>query len=92
MSTERDTPQPRSVLQVGPLKPSLAQTLAAQYAAHVLPDDPAARDAFLTTQGREVSAVVTSGRCAVALIGLASRLSATTVRSWVRLTLGTWME
>jgi lactate dehydrogenase-like 2-hydroxyacid dehydrogenase len=65
MSTEHDTPQPRSVLQVGPLKPSLAQTLADQYGASMLPDEPAARDAFLSSHGREIGVVVTSGRTGV---------------------------
>ncbi|MBE1551094.1 lactate dehydrogenase-like 2-hydroxyacid dehydrogenase [Mycobacterium sp. OAS707] len=49
----------RSVLQVGPLKPSLAQTLRDDYAAYVLPDEPAD---FLTEHGSEIKAVVTSGR------------------------------
>ncbi|WP_101947895.1 2-hydroxyacid dehydrogenase [Mycobacterium sp. 3519A] len=52
----------RSVLQVGPLKPSLAQTLQDDYAAYVLPDDPAE---FLAAHGDEISAVVTSGRTGV---------------------------
>ena len=47
MSTEPLTPQGRRVLQVGPLKPSLVQTLRDDYAAYVLPDDPADREAFL---------------------------------------------
>ena len=41
------TPHPRSgrtVLQVGPLKPSLAQTLQDDYAAYVLPDAAAERE------------------------------------------------
>lgn len=48
----------RSVLQVGPLKPSLAQTLQDDYAAYVLPDEPAE---FLAVHGNEIRAVVTSG-------------------------------
>ena len=40
MSTDAHTPQSRPVLQVGPLKPSLAQTLQDDYAAYVLPDEP----------------------------------------------------
>jgi lactate dehydrogenase-like 2-hydroxyacid dehydrogenase len=52
----------RPVLQVGPLKPSLAQTLKDDYAAYVLPDDPAERDEFLASHGSEIRAVVTSGR------------------------------
>ncbi|MFI5509042.1 2-hydroxyacid dehydrogenase [Mycobacterium sp. NPDC051804] len=56
------TPQNRPVLQVGPLKPSLAQTLQDDYAAYVLPDDPAE---FLAEHGSEIRAVVTSGRTGV---------------------------
>ena len=52
----------RSVLQVGPLKPSLAQTLQDDYAAFVLPDEPAE---FLAEHGAEIRAVVTSGRTGV---------------------------
>ena len=52
----------RSVLQVGPLKPSLAQTLQDDYAAYVLPDEPAE---FLAEHGAEIRAVVTSGRTGV---------------------------
>ena len=43
------------MLQVGPLKPSLAQTLQDDYAAYVLPDEPAE---FLATHGGEIRAVV----------------------------------
>jgi lactate dehydrogenase-like 2-hydroxyacid dehydrogenase len=52
----------RHVLQVGPLKPSLAQTLRDDYAAYVLPDEPAE---FLAAHGDEITAVVTSGRTGV---------------------------
>ncbi|MDT5302778.1 MAG: hypothetical protein QOG79_6020, partial [Mycobacterium sp.] len=38
MSTEHHANEVRTVLQVGPLKPSLAQTLAESYAAYVLPE------------------------------------------------------
>ena len=65
MRTAPHPPQSRSVLQVGPLKPSLSQTLADKYAATVLPDDPADRDAFLSSQGQRVAVVVTSGRTGV---------------------------
>ena len=65
MSTAPHPPQSRSVLQVGPLKPSLSQTLLGDYAATVLPDDPAERDAFLTSHGQQVAVVVTSGRTGV---------------------------
>ena len=53
-----------SVLQVGPLKPSLAATLASSYDALVLPDDDT-RAAFLTEHADEVDVVVTSGRTGV---------------------------
>jgi lactate dehydrogenase-like 2-hydroxyacid dehydrogenase len=52
----------RHVLQVGPLKPSLAQTLRDDYVAYVLPDEPAE---FLAAHGDEITAVVTSGRTGV---------------------------
>lgn len=54
MSAEvRSTPS-RPVLQVGPLKPSLARTLQDDYAAYVLPDEPAE---FLAAHGEEIRAV-----------------------------------
>jgi lactate dehydrogenase-like 2-hydroxyacid dehydrogenase len=53
------------VLQVGPLKPSLAETLRSRYGAAVLPDDADARARFLTDAGSRVTAVVTSGRTGV---------------------------
>ncbi|GAA4634613.1 2-hydroxyacid dehydrogenase [Mycolicibacterium sediminis] len=53
------------VLQVGPLKPSLAETLRTDYGAVELPDDPAARAEFLDGSGSAVTAVVTSGRTGV---------------------------
>jgi lactate dehydrogenase-like 2-hydroxyacid dehydrogenase len=62
MRTESRTPQSRPVLQVGPLKPSLAKTLRDDYAAHVLPAEPAE---FLAERGEEITAVVTSGRTGV---------------------------
>jgi lactate dehydrogenase-like 2-hydroxyacid dehydrogenase len=55
----------RCVLQVGPLKPSLAETLRASYAAHVLPDDDADRTAFLAEHADEITVAVTSGRTGV---------------------------
>ncbi|ODR24791.1 2-hydroxyacid dehydrogenase [Mycolicibacterium porcinum] len=54
----------RRVLQVGPLKPSLAETLRTSYDAQVLPDGPE-RTAFLTEHGATIAAVVTSGRTGV---------------------------
>jgi lactate dehydrogenase-like 2-hydroxyacid dehydrogenase len=65
MSAAHRTTQNPSVLQVGPLKPSLAQTLADDYAARVLPDEPAEREAFLSSHGGEITVVVTSGRSGV---------------------------
>jgi lactate dehydrogenase-like 2-hydroxyacid dehydrogenase len=65
MSIQGDPAQNRSVLQVGPLKPSLEQTLADDYAAWVLPDAAAEREAFLSEHGAEITAVVTSGRTGV---------------------------
>jgi lactate dehydrogenase-like 2-hydroxyacid dehydrogenase len=65
MNTSHPTPQSRPVLQVGPLKPSLAQTLRDDYAAYVLPDGGAEREAFLSSHGEEITAVVTSGRTGV---------------------------
>ena len=58
------TTDPTRVLQVGPLKPSLAATLQASYDALVLPagEDTAA---FLAEHGPSVTAVVTSGRTGV---------------------------
>lgn len=56
---------PGSVLQVGPLKPSLATTLADDYAARTLPDTSAERAAFLAEHGADVTVIVTSGRAGV---------------------------
>ena len=65
MPSSPHPPQRRPVLQVGPLKPSLAQTLHDDYAAYVLPDEPAERAEFLSSHGNEVTAVVTSGSTGV---------------------------
>jgi lactate dehydrogenase-like 2-hydroxyacid dehydrogenase len=65
MTTSPRNSNSRAVLQVGPLKPSLAQTLRDDYAAYVLPDEPAERQAFLSSHGAEITAVVTSGRTGV---------------------------
>ena len=56
---------PGSVLQVGPLKPSLAKTLAEDYAARTLPESPSERATFLAEHGADVTAAVTSGRTGV---------------------------
>jgi lactate dehydrogenase-like 2-hydroxyacid dehydrogenase len=53
------------VLQVGPLKPSLAETLRTSYSAHVLPDDDSDRAAFLAEHAGDVTVAVTSGRTGV---------------------------
>src|SRR5882757_6663067 len=65
MSTEHHSPDVRTVLQVGPLKPSLTRTLADDYAAYALPDEAAAREEFLALHGGDITAVVTSGRSGV---------------------------
>ena len=65
MSTSPLISNNRPVLQVGPLKPSLAQTLADTYDAHLLPDERVMRQAFLAAHGAEITAVVTSGRTGV---------------------------
>jgi lactate dehydrogenase-like 2-hydroxyacid dehydrogenase len=51
----------RPVLQVGRLMPSLTRRLQHDYAAYVLPREPGERDAFLSSHGTEITAVVTSG-------------------------------
>lgn len=59
------TPSESTVLQVGPLKPSLAETLRTEYGAAVLPEDATDRARFLTDGAARVTAVVTSGRTGV---------------------------
>ncbi len=59
------SPPDRRVLQVGPLKPSLAQTLRDDYRAYVLPAEPDERAAFLDGHGAEIAVAVTSGRTGV---------------------------
>jgi lactate dehydrogenase-like 2-hydroxyacid dehydrogenase len=56
--------QSNRVLQVGPLKPSLAEILAVDHRALTLPVDDS-RQAFLAEHGASVTAVVTSGRTGV---------------------------
>jgi lactate dehydrogenase-like 2-hydroxyacid dehydrogenase len=65
MSSQGRHQQNRSVLQVGPLKPSLSRTLADDYAAWTLPEPDAEREQFLAEHGADVTAVVTSGRTGV---------------------------
>jgi lactate dehydrogenase-like 2-hydroxyacid dehydrogenase len=55
----------RRVLQVGPLRPSLAQKLQTSYAAHVLPDREFDRTAYLADHADEITVAVTSGRTGV---------------------------
>lgn len=55
---------PDRVLQVGPLKPSLAQTLRTSYDSLVLPE-PGQHSEFLQAYGDGVVAAVTSGRMGV---------------------------
>ena len=62
MSSPSNTPA-QPVLQVGPLKASLAETLRSSYGAVLLPDT--GRDAFLAEHGADVTVVVTSGRVGV---------------------------
>jgi len=63
MGNNERSGQAQAVLQVGPLKPSLAQTLRDRYAAYLLPDT--GQEAFLADHGPEITAVVTSGRTGV---------------------------
>lgn len=64
MTSPGQTPA-TAVLQVGPLKPSLQDTLHATYGAVVLPTDPAQRGAFLAENAGDVTVAVTSGRTGV---------------------------
>ncbi len=66
------------VLQVGPLKQSLTDTLAGTYDALLLPTDQPERDAFLSEHGTAVTVAVTSGRTGVdaALMAALPRLAA----------------
>ncbi|WP_415971199.1 2-hydroxyacid dehydrogenase [Rhodococcus sp. 077-4] len=61
---QQDSRRSGRVLRVGPLKPSLSETLIADYDALVLPDGDD-RDEFLTAHGSSITAVVTSGRTGV---------------------------
>ena len=58
-------PSAHCVLQVGPLKPSLAETLRTSYGAYVLPENGAERARFLDEHGSEITVAVTSGRTGV---------------------------
>ena len=61
---QQDSRQGRRVLRVGPLKPSLMDTLVADYDALTLPDGDE-REQFLAEHGPSITAVVTSGRTGV---------------------------
>lgn len=63
--TSSGTTPTAAVLQVGPLKPSLQDTLAATYNALVLPVEPAERSAFLAEHAEQITVAVTSGRTGV---------------------------
>lgn len=63
--TVSDDRSARRVLQVGPLKPSLSETLRASYNALELPSERASRTDFLNRLGADVAVVVTSGRTGV---------------------------
>ena len=65
MSTEHRTPQTGSVLQVGPLKPSLEQHLTENTTPSSCPRNPRGATEFLAAHGEEITAVVTSGRTGV---------------------------
>ncbi|MET0901577.1 MAG: 2-hydroxyacid dehydrogenase [Mycobacterium sp.] len=67
-----------AVLQVGPLKPSLQDTLRTTYDALVLPFEAGERTAFLAEHGEKISVAVTSGRTGVdaTLIAELPRLAA----------------
>ncbi|MEW2477993.1 2-hydroxyacid dehydrogenase [Mycobacterium sp. NPDC049093] len=53
-------PSANHVLQIGPLKPSLAETLRTDYRAYALPNSDQ-REAFLAEHAAEVTAIVVSG-------------------------------
>ena len=54
-----------AVLQVGPLKASLQDSLRSMYGAAVLPGDPAQRAGFLAEHAGHITVAVTSGRTGV---------------------------
>ncbi|WP_201265262.1 2-hydroxyacid dehydrogenase [Rhodococcus sp. P1Y] len=61
---QQDSVRAGRVLRVGPLKPSLMESLSSNYDALVLPDGDE-RAAFLALHGESISAAVTSGRTGV---------------------------
>lgn len=62
--SQRDSDESGRVLRVGPLKPSLAASLAADYDALTLPESDERED-FLALHGESITAAVTSGRTGV---------------------------
>ncbi|OZF51470.1 2-hydroxyacid dehydrogenase [Rhodococcus sp. 14-1411-2a] len=62
--SQSDSQRGGRVLRVGPLKPSLMDTLVTEYDALELPEGDD-RDEFLSEHGASISAVVTSGRTGV---------------------------
>ena len=62
--SQQDSRRNGRVLRVGPLKPSLMETLVADYDALALPEGEE-REAFLSEHGESITAVVTSGRTGV---------------------------
>lgn len=62
--SQSDSQRSGRVLRVGPLKPSLMETLVTEYDALELPEGDD-RDGFLSEHGASISAVVTSGRTGV---------------------------
>lgn len=64
MTSSRQDHAP-NVLQVGPLKPSLAVTLQSSYQALLLPTEADERDRFLAEHASDITVAVTSGRTGV---------------------------
>ncbi|HRO94218.1 2-hydroxyacid dehydrogenase [Citricoccus sp.] len=53
------------VLRVGPVNPTVAAALDAEFGALVLPEDPGERETFLEDHGEEIRVAVCSGRIGV---------------------------
>lgn len=56
---------PATILRVGPVNPTVAQSLEEGYAAAALPEAGSARDEFLAEHGSEITVAVCSGRFGV---------------------------
>ena len=54
-----------AVLQVGPLMPTVQESITEEYGAVRLPDDPAGQEEFLRVHGRAFEVAVTSGKFGV---------------------------